>query len=552
MTRHTVLYCGPNHADFSDLIDGMASQSTRLEAGCAIVPDPRADTRWIPAYTVPAALAVLDEQFVNLLVIDVRGGEPALAARMERVRSLLESLDQVKDPEQRYGFHRILVLLSGTASEAVDHAMVEIGGYGVRHVLHERPGDTDLPARALQRALDLMLQRAPARTALCAAGGGITAIFFELGALKCLDDCLPAGAIHELDMYFGISAGAVVTSLLASGFSPEEFMASIAQEEGGRLPFVDLSLLRLGHINTPDIRRRIRRGLRMAARSVVDSARGRTPPTLDGLFLQATALVGPPFQSSGYEAMLRRMLTTPGASNDFRELRTDLYVGASNQDTRQHVLFGSEGLDHIPISKAVQASLSINPAFSAVEIEGAWYEDGAVTRTSNFVEAIDRGADLVFVLDPFVPSVWKTPGSANERGMLYNIDQDVRALSYTRFANAKACALRRHPEVSTYTFLPNNRLRTLLSANPMDHRPYLEIFRGAYLGTLRRLRHVRHRLSGDLAAHGLSLDMDRADAIAERLERSRRLAFADFFADGRVELRTPPLVGEPQGLRRVG
>jgi hypothetical protein len=49
-----------------------------------------------------------------------------------------------------------------------------------------------------------------------------------MGALKCLADCLPPGALNAFDMYFGISAGAVLTGILANGYSIDEFMASIA------------------------------------------------------------------------------------------------------------------------------------------------------------------------------------------------------------------------------------------------------------------------------------------------------------------------------------
>jgi hypothetical protein len=44
---------------------------------------------------------------------------------------------------------------------------------------------------------------------------------------------------------------------------------------------------------------------------------------------------------------------------------------------------------------------------------------------------------------------------------------------------ARNWVLRKHPHVSSYTFVPANRLRRLISQNPMDHRPYLEIWRGA-------------------------------------------------------------------------
>ena len=103
-----------------------------------------------------------------------------------------------------------------------------------------------------------------------------------------------------------------------------------------------------------------------------------------------------------------------------------------------------------PISRAIQASLSINPAFGSTKIGERYYVDGAVTRTSNFTEAIRKGADLILVLDPLAPYVSKgVAGFASRRGLLYNADQDIRTASYTRFETARhwvtAAAPRRQP-----------------------------------------------------------------------------------------------------------
>jgi len=196
----------------------------------------------------------------------------------------------------------------------------------------------------------------------------------------------------------------------------------------------------------------------------------------------------------------------------------------------------------VPISRAVQASLSVNPAFSSVPIGGRYYEDGAITRTSNFTEAIRRDAKLIFVLDPFVPYISKTPGAAHKRGMLYNIDQDIRTMSFTRYERTRDLVLRKHPEVSSYTFLPSNTSRQLLSVNPMDHRPYLPIWRGAYLSTLQRIHQLCHRMRGDVIDHGMRIDTSKAEAVARQLAAAQVPTFADFFVDRQVRIATRPLM----------
>jgi hypothetical protein len=279
--------------------------------------------------------------------------------------------------------------------------------------------------------------------------------------------------------------------------------------------------------------------LALAGTAALELARFRAPFSFESLVFEYGDLIHAPFQTDGFESLLAESFSKNGCSNDFRTLPRRLFVGATDQDRKEHVLFGVPPFDDVPISRAIQASMSLNPVFSPTRIHGRFYEDGAVTRTSNFTEAIAHGADLVFALDPLVPYVSKEPGFARGRGIFYNADQDIRTVSFTRYETTRNWVVRRHPEVSLYTFLPANNLRRLLSVNPMDHRPYLEIWRGAYLGTLRRIHTLGYRMKGDLAVHGVAFDVARAEAVADRLENARKLTFADFFPDGRVDVAVP-------------
>lgn len=111
-------------------------------------------------------------------------------------------------------------------------------------------------------------------------------------------------------------------------------------------------------------------------------------------------------------------------------------------------------------------------------------------------------------------------------------------MSYTRFETTRNLVLRRHPEVSTYTFLPSNRQRRLLSMNPMDHRPWAPIWKAAYLSTLQRIDRIQYRLAGDLAEHGMALDTARAREVAYQLEEDSTPTLASFFSRRKVVLRT--------------
>jgi NTE family protein len=544
--RKRVLYVGSGVQCFESLMSDMASAASVERVPSDVYPVMKVrghEAEFIPVWDTGGATDSLRSAYVNLLLIDLRWCEH-FESRVAEIQKLLKELDHAEDVEQRYGFHRIVVLISGPDASRIDDLIIELGASGVRHVLRQDFKE-DVPAwssdpafaeRVLRYSVDLTNSRRIGKTAICASGGGITGIYFEMGVLKCLDDCLTNCGVNDFNMMFGISAGAVVTSMLSVGYTPDELLAGIAGVPGGRVPPLSLSLLRLSHFNHEDMRWRMRSAVKTGLRAFWDAMRGRGGDTADALFLEYTSLVGAPFHSAEFEVMLRRILHMSGSTNDFRTLPMELYVGASDQDARSHVLFGAEGYDHVPISKAVQASLSVNPAFSSVPIDGRYYEDGAITRTSNFVEAINRGATLVVTLDPFVPYVSKLPGVAHRRGVLYNIDQDIRTITFTRFERARNAALRKNPEVSSYTFLPSNTLRRLLSTNPMDHRPYLEIWRGAYLSALQRIDQLCHRLRGDLAEQGMLLDTSLAEVVAEQLRTTSKLCFEDFFPDRQVDI----------------
>jgi NTE family protein len=558
--RKRVLYVGSGLDCFESLVNDMsaAPRTQRVPSKLYPVLESRGhEIELQPVWDTLGATDTLRSAYVNLLLVDLRWCEN-FENRVAEMRKLLEALDHAEDIEQRYGFHRIVVLVSGPDAGRLDDLIVELGAVGVRYVLRQE-FDAGLPAwsrdepfaeRVLRCAVDLTSSRHVGKTAICASGGGITGIYFEMGVLKCLDDCLTNCGVNDFDMMFGISAGAVVTSLLSVGYTPDELMAGIAGEPGGRVPPLSLSLLRLSHFNHEDMRWRMTSAAKTGIRAFWDSLRGRGGDTAEKLFLEYTSLVGAPFHSSEFEVILRRVLQLSGSTNDFRKLPLELYIGASDQDARSHVLFGSEGYEHVPISKAVQASLSVNPAFSSVPIDGRYYEDGAITRTSNFVEAIHRDATLLVTMDPFVPYISKLPGVAHRRGVLYNIDQDIRTISFTRFERARNSTLRKNPEVSSYTFLPSNTLRRLLSANPMDHRPYLEIWRGAYLSALQRIDQLCHRLRGDLAEQGMHLDTGVAEVVAEQLRTTSKLCFEDFFPDRQVDIEKRPFM-RPSELPRA-
>ena len=66
------------------------------------------------------------------------------------------------------------------------------------------------------------------KLALVLAGGGMTGAVYEIGALRAIDDLLVDRSVTDFDIFVGTSAGAIIATFLANGFSPETMFQVIA------------------------------------------------------------------------------------------------------------------------------------------------------------------------------------------------------------------------------------------------------------------------------------------------------------------------------------
>ena len=66
------------------------------------------------------------------------------------------------------------------------------------------------------------------KLALVLAGGGMTGAVYEIGALRAINDLLVDRSVTDFDIFVGTSAGAIIATFLANGFSPETMFQVIA------------------------------------------------------------------------------------------------------------------------------------------------------------------------------------------------------------------------------------------------------------------------------------------------------------------------------------
>ncbi len=457
---------------------------------------------------VARAVQRTTEVYFDAMLIEVGptvpGGPLALLDRF------LELRHADRDRERRFRCDRILAILPDMPGAMRDAIVFELGRRRIGGWLAS-------PTSAVLNARIAELVRPPvSKKALCAAGGGITGVYYELGVLRCLEDAFDGFSVHDFDLYYGISAGAIVTSLVANRVELDRCLREVDPDNRDG---VDLEL-GLRNLTVRDLPAR----LCSVGRHLLDYRdrvrHGEERLSLTGAASQLAALFGPFFSAEDKARRLADVFSEPGRSDDFRRLGKQLYIGATDQDRREHVLFGEPGVDHVPISRAVLASAAIHPFMTSVIIDGRRYTDGFVTRTTNIVSAVERGANLIVLVDPFLPLITEEPGFNHRHSLLWVLVQDYKTVAYTRYEHAAAAMHALHPAVTMLSFLPSNRMRRLLATNPIATANFDPIVTQAYASTYRRLERMAYRLGPALADHGIGLTLETAARQVRLLDAS--------------------------------
>jgi NTE family protein len=360
-----------------------------------------------------------------------------------------------------------------------------------------------------------MERRQDSRFGLALAGGVIEGGFYEVGVLCALQEAVDGLDCARMDAYVGVSAGAVIASLLANGVSPGELSRAILSRAGPELnlnpdilftPAFGEYARRVGRIPSTllgMLRHRIERPLDLSLVGSL-SELGRLAPV--GLF-----------DSTPMERFLARAFETGGRTNDFRELGTLLRIVAVKLDSAELVAFGDETTAHVPISKAVQASLSLPGLYCPVEIDDEFYIDGVARRTLNASLALDAGMDLLICVNPIVPVDLSTDESVNARSLIDHglptvLSQTFRTMIHSRMRTAFRAYEHTHPDTDIILIEPDLSDHRMFFSNIFSFRTRREVCEHAYSMTRRHLRENADEIAAKLARHGLEL---RHDVLAD-------------------------------------
>ncbi len=369
-------------------------------------------------------------------------------------------------------------------------------------------------------------------TGVALAGGGPLGGIYEIGALAALDEALKGVDFVGCDIFVGVSSGAFLAAALANGISPRDMHRSFIESEEADDPFEPGVLLR------PALGEYARRlasvpGLAAAAaRAYLDHPfSGALAESLQRL---SDALPTGLLDNQGVGALLAKLFSAPGRTDDFRALKRKLFVVATDLDSCAAVAFGSSGWDDAPISLAVQASSALPGLYPPVEIAGRHYVDGVLMKTLHASVALREGAKLLFCINPLVPfdaaaaarHTHEKRRSLAEYGFPTVMSQTFRAIIHSRMRVGMERYSRLYPDADVVLFEPARDDPEIFFTNIFSYSDRRRLCEYAYQRTREELRRRADELEPVLARHGVSIDRavlaDASRSLSRPRTRARR------------------------------
>lgn len=373
------------------------------------------------------------------------------------------------------------------------------------------------------------------RFGLALAGGGPLGAFYEVGTLHAIGEAFDGFDLTDLDMYVGVSSGAMIAAGLVNGLDTTDMGVLFIHNASLEYP------VRPGIFLRPAWREYLRRIAllpSLVGDVVMDYVRDPGKTWAEAIDPLGRLLPIGLCDNRPFERFLARLFGGHGRTNDFRELRRRLYIVATDLNSGSSVRFGEPGHDHVPISRAIQASTALPGLYPPVPIDGHTYVDGALMRTMNASLLLDAGADLVVCINPLVAfdasAVPATrDGTRKEldltRGGLPTVmSQTFRAMIQSRMLVGMRTYRQDYPGADVLLFEPDRGDDELFFKNPFRYVDRRRLAERAYQRTRRDLLANADRLERLLARHAVRLRIDRLkdesrtfDAAVR--ERRRRL-----------------------------
>jgi NTE family protein len=334
----------------------------------------------------------------------------------------------------------------------------------------------------------------------------VTGAVYEIGCLRALDELL-GRSVLDLDLYVGISGGAFVASILATGVSPREMYDEVTTLTRSPLGVSGAPFFRLGSL---EFLRRSVRAPGVLSRALVTSLTGEGRNLTDLAWAIFEFLPPGLMESAPIQEYLHKVFLSRLHSDSFRDLPRALYVVAVDLDSGEAVAFGRDGFRDVPISKAVQASAALPGLYRPVRIGGRDYVDGGVRKTAHINLAIQSGADLVICVNPIVPYLNDTAGGPlrghlSNRGVGWVLDQVMRIMLHGRMQYGLERYRHDYPKVDILLIEPTRDDVRMFGYNIMRYSARRVVAEHGYRTTLEFFRRDADRYRRLFAKHGIAM-----------------------------------------------
>jgi NTE family protein len=143
--------------------------------------------------------------------------------------------------------------------------------------------------------------------------------------------------------------------------------------------------------------------------------------------------------------------------NSFKLLKTPLLVNSVELDNGEEVYWGGEGLDDIPIHKAVYSSCAIPGIFPPAKIGDSYYVDGGVITNLPVRMALKRKADLIIAVNLGLPALSPLREGPEQRNIIDMLLQSS-GLMMRRILQLQLREFIEYPLILIEPYFPNRKM----------------------------------------------------------------------------------------------
>jgi predicted acylesterase/phospholipase RssA len=346
---------------------------------------------------------------------------------------------------------------------------------------------------------------------LALAGGAAQGAIYEIGALRALDEALLGFDLNQAGVFVGVSAGGFLAACLANGLTTAQMCRAIVKREPGEHPFVPEIFFQPA---VKEIARRLGSAPRFIGAALAAYVTRREKRLVDALTGVGRALPVGLFDNESVRQYVEKIFSREGRTDDFRKLERSLAIVTTDIESGEAVIWGRPGRDHVPISKAVQATTALPGLYPPVEIEGRSYVDGILKKTMHASVALDAGAKVVFCINPVVPVDTRgaidrhelEAGHLIRQGLPSVLAQTVRTLIHSRMKMGLRVYDDRYPGSAVVLIEPRRDDHEIFFSNTFSFSSRRKVCDRAYQATRRHLREHYDEIAPALERHGLALN----------------------------------------------